>query len=152
MPTTLESFTVRPNWVLAGKAVFTISNDSGDHYTYKVVKKEDKGRAPVWFVSLLSGPDNMSDFTYVGVLNMATGATRLTRASRFTPTSTPYRVVDWFLRKLWSQTPLPEGYSISGEGRCGCCGRRLTHPDGVADDGYRHGFGPSCWARMQGRN
>jgi hypothetical protein len=150
MSTTLDTFKVQPGWIMAGKAVFTISNGSGTHYTYKVVKKEDKGRAPVWFVSLLSGPDNMSDYTYIGVLNMATGDVRLTRASRFNPLSTPYRVVDWSLKRLWADIPLPGGYSIDGEGRCGCCGRRLTHPDGVAGDGYRHGYGPNCWARMNG--
>jgi len=150
MPTTLEGFTITPSWIRAGKAVFTVDNGNGTHYTYKVVGKAEEGRAPVWFVSLLSGPDNMSDYTYIGVLNAATGAVRLTRASRFNVDSTPYRVVDWSLKRLWAGVPLPEGYSLNGEGRCGCCGRRLTHPDGVADNGYRNGYGPNCWARLQG--
>lgn len=149
MSTTLD-FKVQPEWVMAGKAFFTVSNGRGDHYTYKVAKKENEGQLPIWFVSLLSGPDNGSDYTYVGVLNMATGAVRLTGASRFTLTSTPYRVVDWSLKRLWTDTPLPEGYSIDGEGRCGRCGRRLTHPDGVADNGYRLGYGPECYDKMNG--
>lgn len=150
MLTTLDTFKVQPSWIMAGKAIFTVSNGRGNHYTYRVTKKENEGQLPIWFVSLLSGPDNGSDYTYVGVLNRTTGAVRLTGASSFTSTSTPYRVVNWSLKKLWADTPLPEGYSIDGEGRCGCCGRTLTHPDGVADDGYRFGYGPTCWARMNG--
>jgi len=148
--TTIEGFPITASWVRAGKAVFTVHNDKGDHYTYKVTRKDEKGRAPVWFVSLLSGPDNMSDYTYVGVLNAANGSVRLTRASRFNDTSRPYMVVDWALRNVWAGKEFPAGYGINGEGRCGRCGRRLTHPDGVDDSGYRLGYGPECWSKMRG--
>lgn len=149
---TLEGFTITPDWIMAGKAIFTVSNGQGEHYTYSVKRGKDNGdgRPAVWFVSLLTGPDNMSDYTYVGCLLPRTGGVRLTRASRLTESSTPYRVVDWALKRLWAGIPLPEGYSLNGEGRCGCCGRRLTHPDGVDDAGYRLGYGPTCYAKMRG--
>ena len=140
-------FTITPDWIMAGKAIFTVSNGQGRHYTYAVKRVKDKA---VWFVSLLTGPDNVSDYTYIGCLLPHVGGVRLTRASRFTESSIPYRVVNWALKRLWSNTPLPKGYSLNGEGRCGRCGRRLTHPNGVEDNGYRFGYGPVCFSKMQG--
>ena len=43
MSITLDTFKVQPGWIMAGKAVFTVSNGHGEHYTYKVVKKENEG-------------------------------------------------------------------------------------------------------------
>jgi hypothetical protein len=145
-------FNVTKDWILAGNAIFTVYNGKGKHYTYRVkCKKDEKGiRPPVWFVSLLTGPDNYDDYTYLGCLNHATGAIRITRASRMTKQSTPVRVVEWALRILFVNGILPPGYGIKGEGRCGRCGRKLTHPDGVSDEGYRKGFGPECFSKITG--
>lgn len=145
-------FPVTKDWVTAGKAIFTVYNGKGDHYTYQVKRKDsdDPVRPPVWFVSLLTGPDNYDDYTYLGCLNAGTGAIRLTRASRLPANSTPVAVVNWALRIVWAGGNFPSGYGIKGEGRCGRCGHKLTHPDGVADDGYRRGFGPHCWAKICG--
>jgi len=140
-------FPVTKDWVVAGKAIFTIYNGKGDHYTYQVKCKrdEDSVRPPVWFVSLLTGPDNYDDYTYLGCLNAQSGAIRLTRASRLRADSTPVKVVDWALRLVWAGKDFPPGYGIKGAGRCGRCGRRLTKPEGISDDGYRKGYGPICW-------
>lgn len=64
-------------FVLAGQAVFTLElpseyasdHDLCPHYTFRVTYKEASAKfPPSWFVSLLSGPDNTSDYTYVGML------------------------------------------------------------------------------------
>lgn len=143
-----QEFTITPAWVQAGKAIFTVSNNRGEHYTYKVSKGKDESKPPIWFVALLTGQDNESDYTYMGVLSPQTGDVRLTRASRYTADSVPYRVIRWALAQLWAETPLPVGYAIAGEGRCGRCGRLLTHPDGVNSDGYRLGYGPECYKHV----
>jgi hypothetical protein len=68
-------------FITAGRAVFTVSNPAGERYTYRVQKSGDESRPAAWFVSLLTGPDNRHDYTYLGMLNPADGAVRLTRAS-----------------------------------------------------------------------
>jgi len=145
-------FSVTKDWILAGKAIFTVYNGKGDHYTYRVKRKDSDNpvKRPMWFISLLTGPDNYDDYTYLGVCNVATGAIRLTRASRLRQDSKPVKVVDWALRLVWAGKDFPPGYSIKGEGRCGRCGRRLTKPEGISDDGYRKGYGPICWSKVCG--
>lgn len=151
---TIESagFKVTKEWVMAGNAIFTVSNGKGEHYTYRVKRKDDdnKVRPPVWFVSLLTGPDNLSDYTYLGCLRPSTGNVELTRASRMNDTSVPVRVIRWAMRVLWSGADLPVGYSINGCGRCGRCARALTRPEGIDPAGYRFGYGPECFAKIGG--
>lgn len=144
-------FTLTKDWLTAGDARFTVHNNSGDHYTYRIRKLDDgwrRGPRPRWFVSVLTAPDN---YTYLGCLNPTNGKVSITCASQFTTDSRAARVINWALRLVWTGTTFPDGYGLCGEGRCGRCGRPLTHPDGVADDGYRHGFGPECWKHICGR-
>jgi len=150
MNDTKPEFEITKQWVTAGNAIFTVANGKGDHCTYRVSKvKKDEAKPPVWFVNLLTGPDNESDYTYLGMLDPLTGEVRLTRASKMSDGSQAVRVLRWAMKIVFGGQALPEGYSISGEGRCGRCGRTLTHPDGVADAGYRFGFGPVCWDKIQ---
>lgn len=127
-------------FVLAGRSVFTVSNPSGERYTFRVNKSKESGnRAACWFVSLLTGPDNTSDFTYLGLLRHDTGAVLLTRASRYKADSKPVRVAEWVLANIWLGLDLPEGYAVHHEGRCGKCGRVLTVPESIES-----GIGPEC--------
>jgi len=134
-------------FVLAGKSIFTVHNDKGVHYTYKVQKQDEKGTWGVrWFVSLLTGPNNLSDYQYIGILEHMSGTIRLTRASCFTPDSLPVKVVNWALAKVvWPDRldKLPPGYGIKHEGRCGRCGRVLTTPESIDQ-----GIGPECLGKM----
>jgi len=124
-------------FVLGGKAVFTVSNPSGVRYTYRV--KASKGPNPKFFAQLLAGPDNTSDYVYLGVVDTFSGSVRLTEKSRMTGDSLPVKVLRWSLGKCWQGGDLPEGYSIHHEGCCGRCGRALTVPESVES-----GFGPEC--------
>lgn len=141
-------FTLTPEFVLAGKATMTVSNGRGDHYTYRVEKVENKNRPTMWFANLLTGPDNEDDYTYLGVVDPNTLAVRPTRATRLGPETTPFKVLAWALRRIQFQDGMPEGATIDPAGRCGRCGRPLTHPDGVNATGYRLGFGPVCFEKM----
>lgn len=123
-----------------GNATFTVSNATGTHYTYKVSRPdEDKP----YFVGLLTGPDNEASYTYMGLLDPNTLQVRLTKASKYNLQSTPYRVINWALGKVAHGTPLPSGYAIQHEGKCGRCGRKLTTPESI-----ERGIGPECWANM----
>lgn len=134
---------ISPEFILAGHAIFTVSNGRGEHYTFRVTKKEnDDGRPPVWFVSLLTGPNNESDYTYLGLLDVALWRIRLTQKSRMTAESKPVKVFDWTLARVREGQDgkmLPAGYKIHHEGKCGRCGRTLTVPESVTS-----GLGPEC--------
>lgn len=127
--------------VTAGKAIFTVNNASGEHYTYKVTKSED-GRC--YFVSMLTGPDNTSDYTYIGLLTDS-GMVKTTKASKMNGESRPMKVINWALQIIFGNKSLPDGYGINHVGKCLRCGRALTRPEGIDDNGYRQGFGPECY-------
>lgn len=139
------------DFILGGKAIFTVANPTGEHYTFKVNRKDPDPKSDypdsgvVFFVSLLTGPDNGSDYTYMGMVNPDRSNlwVRLTRASRYTADSKPVRVINWALGLLSKGQDLPAGYTIHHEGRCGRCGRRLTVPESVES-----GFGPECGGRL----
>lgn len=129
---------ITKDFLLAGNAIFTVSNADGLYYTFNVVRKEfDSGAR--YFVNLLTGADNTSDYTYIGMLNQESGDVFPTRASRFTVGCTPMRVAKWAIRQVFLSKELPEGYAIQHAGRCGRCGRMLTTPESIAT-----GLGPIC--------
>jgi hypothetical protein len=133
-------------FILAGNAIFTVSNGTGTHYTFRVRRKDnDAPRLPVYFVSLLTGLDNTRDYSYIGVLSEYTGLTRLTNASKMTDSATSFRVLNWALKKVWAGESLPEGYTIQHAGRCGRCGRTLTTPESITT-----GIGPICAEKLMG--
>jgi hypothetical protein len=130
-------------FVTAGHAIFTVANATGDHYTYRVTRREFADERVLYFVGLLTGPNNDSDYTYLGVLDPLTLDVRLTRASHYTDASTPVRVIRWALHLIGTCRELPTGYRLHHEGHCGRCGRTLTTPESTDT-----GFGPDCAALL----
>lgn len=123
----------------AGNAIFTVkSGRTGEHMTFRI-KRSDDGR--VYFVGLLTGPDNTSHYTYIGLFDLKQGQLKLTRKSAYKADSKPVKVFNWAMSIVWwgGQEDLPAGYEIVHAGRCGRCGRTLTTPESVA-----LGFGPIC--------
>lgn len=137
---------IESKFVTAGRAVFTVESASGEWYTYKVNRsKGSEQYKPALFVSLLTGPDNTADFTYLGKLDEYSGDVVLTAKSKYRLDSTPVKVIRWALRHVWTNKPLPAGYAIRHEGRCGRCGRALTVPESIET-----GIGPECAKVMGG--
>ena len=99
---------------------------------------------PIWFVALLTGPDNTSDYTYLGVLR-GNGAFATTAKSCQPADSEAAKVADWAIGKVWLNGVLKEGYKIEHAGRCGVCGRPLTTPESI-----ECGIGPVCLERLGG--
>jgi hypothetical protein len=132
-------------FVTAGKAIFTVGNPKGQHYTFKVTAKADQhaGNPPVYFVSLLTGPQNTSDYDYLGMFNPATADVLLTKKSRFTEQAESVKVVRWALRQVCAGRALPAGYTFQHAGRCGRCGRLLTTPESITI-----GIGPECLGKL----
>jgi hypothetical protein len=53
-------------FIKAGKAIFTIENPAtGNRFTYQVSRCNDPQKG-LWFVAVLSGPNNISDYQYIG--------------------------------------------------------------------------------------
>lgn len=131
-------------FVLAGRAVFTVENPQGEYATFRVGHKAASGKwGEAWFVSLLTGQDNENDYTYLGLLDKDTGGVRLTAKSQFKDDSRPTKIVRWALQQVWRQAELPTGYQIRHNGKCCRCGRTLTTPESLTD-----GFGPECKKKL----
>lgn len=128
-----------------GRAVFTVSNPKGLRYTFRIVRKEANDRYPEnWFAGLLTGPNNVTDYSYLGVFEPADLSVRMTPGSRYDEASVPVRVLRWVLARAAEGADLPAGYEVCHEGKCGRCGRALTVPESVAS-----GIGPEC-SRIMG--
>lgn len=112
------------DFILAGNAYFTLrSEKTGTRYTYAVSKADaEPGKPEVWFVGLLTGPDNTGDYSYLGI-------------SRMNADSLPVKAFTW----TWEHLGNLHGVEVWHEGRCGRCGRRLTVPESI-----QQGFGPEC--------
>ena len=151
-------------FVLAGNAVFTVSNPHGQRYTYRVRTgkcrcggspactlcrgdgklRHFKTKEVMYFVQLLTGPDNDASYTYLGMMRPeSVPMFTLTAKSKMRQDSQPVRVVQWAFNVLKLEKPIPEGYTIQHAGKCGKCGRTLTVPESIET-----GLGPVCAGRM----
>lgn len=133
-------------FMFAGNATFTISSrKTGAHFTYKVSQAKDNDG--LWFVALLTGPDNDSDYTYLGVVRIRIEgrAFMLTKKSRFGEDVACVKAYRFLMSQLTTKTELPECLEFRHEGHCGRCGRTLTVPESID-----RGIGPECWSKMGG--
>jgi Family of unknown function (DUF6011) len=130
-------------FTLAGNATLTlVSEKTGTRYTYKVRQcVEDEERKELWFVSVMYGPDNEDDFTYIGIIRpngFAHG-----RKSSVPATDIRVKGFEWFWQMVSHGKP-PANLVVWHEGRCCRCGRKLTVPESVQD-----GIGPECRKHVQ---
>jgi len=133
----------------AGNATVTIvSKKSGTRYTFKFSrpKVEANRSRPIW-VSILSGQNNDSDYTFAGTIwiNAMGYAFHLGRESTIKATAPSMLLLSWFLKHLnaGSDAALTRQAEFWHEGRCGRCGRTLTVPGSIAS-----GFGPECITKV----
>jgi hypothetical protein len=122
------------NYVSAGRARFTIQNpETGTRFTYRVYKKIHD----LYFVSVLAGSDNESDYMYIGFIRDGRffhGGTK----SRVSTSAPSVAAFGWFWRHIADPSPA----LVFHDGKCGCCGRSLTVPESVES-----GLGPECAKR-----
>ena len=131
-------------FILAGDSFFTlVSLESSVRYTYHVEIKEEENKPPVWFVRLLTGSDNTSDYTYIGYFTEQNGF----RTSKATPdslrNSKAVKAIQWMLEKLQKGATFTGKVAMYHMGRCGRCGRPLTVPESI-----EAGIGPDCAEKM----
>jgi len=129
-------------FLLAGKAILTIKSEkSGKHFTY-LVETSDPG--DIIFVKVLTGPDNLRDYTYIGysyVHKAADGSMigPLRFGSRGQPDHPASVAWMWAAERGFDHN----GLTVQHIGRCAACGRPLTTPDSLT-----LGIGPECAKRV----
>jgi hypothetical protein len=122
--------------VVAGNATLTFRNsETGNRFTFKVVKPDRKDPNCPHFVKVLTGSDNENDFTFLGTI-FTDGNYRHGRKSRITRDAQSAKVFEWIWRNI---DDLPEILEVWHEGRCLRCGRKLTVPESIES-----GYGPEC--------
>ena len=141
---------------LGGNAVFTVTvplefqrqhADVKDHYTFKIRFKPAEGRfKDTWFVSLLTGPDNTSSYSYMGMLDISTAKITITRKSCCGESAWSKLILERVLACAFTnqlEKIEAAGWLLMHEGRCCRCGRRLTVPESITA-----GIGPECAGKM----
>jgi hypothetical protein len=135
------------SYILAGHATVTLTSQRTQcRYTFKVSQAKDRETGEpkdFWFVGLLAGPDNESDYQYMGLLDAQRGF-RLTAKSRMTTEAKPVKGFDYMWRHV-AAGQMPPAMEIRHEGACGRCGRKLTVPSSIDS-----GIGPECAKKMGG--
>lgn len=134
-------------FLFGGNATLTlVSKKTGSRFTYKVkVPKDDEPRTvQMHFVSLLNGPDNESDFQYLGQIRRSANGDRFEhgRKAKITCEAPSAKAFDWFAKAVLADR-LPDTVEVWHEGSCCRCGRKLTVPSSVAS-----GIGPDCAEAM----
>ena len=140
------------SFVLAGRADFTLENqETSGRFTFKVCapsKETEAGGlvidhdANVRFVKVLTGPDNGSDYTFLGTIFLGTGDFRVSGKSRIPAGAPSAKAWAWFWGRVSKNVALPACLSVWHEGRCARCGRKLTVPESISS-----GYGPECRAK-----
>jgi hypothetical protein len=130
-------------FVFGGNATFTLAGKT-ERYTFKVtaLKEARQDGLKIWFVSLLRGPDNESDYTYMGVLKMTSydaPSFHRTAKSRVAETAQSWVAFKWFVGRMNKGGEPCTALEFWHEGRCCRCGRKLTVPGSV-----KRGIGPEC--------
>jgi len=132
-------------FILAGRALFTVSNPSGEHFTFRVKGAESEwpigsGRVSKSYFVSVKAPGGVYPYRYIGLLNAKTGDIKCTTKSSYTPGDQMYKVAAWACKSVLNAKMIPDGYHIEHAGRCGKCGRTLTDPESI-----QRGIGPECW-------
>lgn len=133
--------------MLAGHALFTIKKTTTEgRFTYKVSIPEDTKPedATIHFVSVLTGSDNTSDYSYIGFIK--NGQFVWGKKSHIGINAPSVEVFRTIFNFISVNNYIPNKIEIWHEGKCCRCGRTLTVPESIES-----GVGPEC-ARIISKN
>jgi hypothetical protein len=130
-------------FLTAGCAIFTVvCSDGSTRYTYKVELSSDGSR---YFAGVLTRPDNLTGYEYMGMYDPERGELYITRNSKFAYHAKCCRVFKGILDVVHERKPMPPAPAkLMHAGMCARCGRLLTTPLSI-----RRGFGPICWGMSE---
>jgi len=124
--------------ILAGKATITLRNkETGNRYTYKINCPPDR---KIFFVKLLCGPDNTSNYKYIGFIRNEIFSWG--NKSSISKESMGVQAFEFVFNSILAPGKTSTILEVWHEGRCCRCGRKLTVPESI-----KTGFGPECYAR-----
>lgn len=98
----------------------------------------------VYFVGVLTGVDNQSNYSYIGMIDAETDTPifRLTKKSKLSNDAQSVVAFRWFFAHAMTGE-LPETCEFYHAGKCCRCGRKLTVPESITD-----GVGPECKGKI----
>lgn len=124
---------------LAGNAVFTLKSlATGKHYTFRAATQDKDLLTKMSWVSLLVRPD---EYAYLGTVFTNDDIFQYKQTKK-SPPSSCHRIMYWFIQQI-NAGEFPDTVEVIHEGRCGRCGRTLTHPDSIES-----GLGPVCRSKL----
>lgn len=143
-------------FITGGNAYLTIrSLKTQTRFTYRVTVPKDaleKKQDPLpYFISVLTGDDNTSDYRFFGTMWVDASTKHILKykhsgKARITDKAPSVVAIRWMLSQihrggtaLESPSNFLHQLEVWHDGRCGRCGRMLTVPESVSS-----GFGPEC--------
>lgn len=126
------------NFVFGGKAIFTVVNTvTNKWFTFKV--RQPKGNKEVSFVSVLTGSDNGTSYSFLGTYFSKSDSYKYSKKSSIGSSAQSAKVISWFFSKFINCEEKYPTIQVFHDGKCGSCGRKLTTPQSV-----KSGLGPIC--------
>ena len=136
-------------FIFAGNATFTVLNEvTGNRFTFKIrnanyKKPEPKVASDIFYVSVLTGQDNNSAYTFLGTFfGGKNEAYRHSVKSKITLDANSNKVASWFFNSFLKNPNVYTTIKVYHSGKCGRCGKKLTTPESVES-----GLGPYCGNR-----
>lgn len=127
----------RRAYIFGADAVFTLVNPlTGSRFTYRVRGRDADGGGQLFFVQVLTGPNNREDYQFLGTV-FPDGRYAHGKKSPLRPDAPSAKGWQWLLRNM--EDPRVE---VWHEGKCSACGRALTDPASI-----ERGLGPVCAER-----
>lgn len=124
------------DYLLAGNCIFTIESvKTGQRFTYRIQQPDEDSPH---FVSLLHGPDNNSDYQYLGTI-FRRETYRHGKKSRINPDAPSVIAFSWFWQH-WIYLDQLTQIKFHKSEYCCKCGRLLTTPESI-----QLGIGPVCF-------
>jgi len=121
----------RMAYVLAGASTLTLQGRTS-HFTYRVLANQKQPSNVSHWVHVLTGPDNVEDFTFLGGITPQ-GFYVSTKSTIGADARSAVAFAWWFSH------PADPRVEMMHAGRCGRCKRKLTHPESI-----KTGLGPVC--------
>jgi len=144
----LQKFTdaqVILQYLFGGKSTFTLQSvASGERFTYKIsesAKRAGDNRPPVFFVSVLTGPDNSDNFSFVGTI-FERKTFKFSPKAGYRVDSPSVKAFSWAFSNFVGNI-VPDKLEFWPSSHCARCGRKLTVPTSV-----HNGFGPECITKV----
>ena len=136
------------SFLLAGRAVVTLKSlKTQEHFTFKIQLDGSTSSTPPsrrWHVKVLSYAGNYQSIGQI----YESQEMNFARPAKMTagPHSPSFRAFKWFWVGVRGGQEVPRHLlEVYHEGRCGRCGRPLTHPESI-----KSGIGPECKQLMEG--